>query len=65
MEEIQNNQDGESSSTIWTIVKILFAIGIVYFGIMYFSKKRESKEDKFVEKKVKKAKPKAKSKTKK
>jgi hypothetical protein len=63
MEEIQNNQEGEGSSTIWTIVKILFAVFIVYFGIMYFSKKRESKEDKFVEKKVKK--PKAKSKTKK
>ena len=63
MEETQNNQEGEGSSTIWTIVKILFAFGIVYFGIMYFSKKRESKEDKFVEKKVKK--PKAKSKTKK
>jgi predicted membrane protein len=63
MEEIQNNQEGEGSSTIWTIVKILFAVFIVYFGIMYFSKKRESKEDKFIEKKVKK--PKVKSKTKK
>lgn len=63
MEAIQNSQDGEGSSTIWTIVKILFAVGIVYFGIMYFSKKKESKDDKFVEKKVKK--PKSKSKIKK
>lgn len=55
MEAVQTNQDGNESSAIWTIIKILFAVGIIYFGIMYFSKKRDAKEDKFVKKKAKKS----------
>lgn len=64
MEAVQTNQDkGDGGSAIWTIVKILFAVFIIYFGIMYFSKKQDAKEEKFVEKKVKK--PRKNNKTKK
>jgi len=58
----QNNQSENGSSVIWTIVKVLFVLGIVYFGIMYFANKKDDGEKGFVEQKPKKPKTKRKKK---
>lgn len=61
MEE-QINQEGTNNSVIWTIVKVIFVLFIVYFGIMYFANKKDKGDNGFVEPKTKKPKTKRKKK---
>lgn len=58
---MQVEQTDNRGSVIWTIIKIIFALGIIYFGIMYFANKK-SGDSGFVEPKPKKPKTKRKNK---
>lgn len=59
---MQVEQTDNGGSVIWTIIKIIFALGIVYFGIMYFANKKDDGNSGFVEQKPKKPKTKRKNK---
>jgi hypothetical protein len=60
--EMQVEQTDNGGSVIWTIIKIIFALGIIYFGIMYFANKKDTGEKGFVEQKPNKPKTKRKNK---
>ncbi len=51
MQVEQPNQNDGGSSIWWTIVKVIFVLFIVYFGIMYFANKDKNVEKGFVEQK--------------
>ena len=59
---MQVEQTDNGGSVIWTIIKIIFALGIIYFGIMYFANKKYTGEKGFVEQKPNKPKTKRKKK---